>query len=474
MALTLYNTLTRQKETFESLKPGRVSMYVCGPTVYDSSHIGHARSAVVFDIVFRYLQEVGYEVTYVRNFTDVDDKIIQRAKERNMDTQALSEMYIKEFHDDMDALAVLRPTAEPRATEFIKEIVEVTSMLVDKGHAYVMDGDVYFDVRSFESYGKLSGRKLEDMEAGARVKVDDRKKDPFDFALWKAKKPGEPSWESPWGKGRPGWHIECSAMSWSRLGETFDIHGGGQDLIFPHHENEVAQSEAAFGKQFVRYWMHNGFVNINSEKMSKSLNNFLIVREILEQFHPEAVRLFLLSKHYRSPVDFSEQAMKEAASGLDRVYASMDRIQETVGCLQFEHEASGHWTRFCAAMDDDFNTAGALGILFEAVRDANRLLDGDMAGDDNARVQECGAAILKMGHVLGMFQEDPKIYFENKKEKAAQEGGFDQSMVDDLVAQRAQARKDKNWAEADAIRKQLTEMGIAIEDTPEGTIWKMA
>ncbi|ACL02474.1 Cysteinyl-tRNA synthetase [Desulfatibacillum aliphaticivorans] len=474
MALTLYNTLTRQKETFKPLKPGHVSMYVCGPTVYDSSHIGHARSAVVFDIVFRYLQESGYEVTYVRNFTDVDDKIINRANERDMDCQALSEIYIDEFHRDMDALAVLRPTLEPRATEFIKEIIEVTSKLVEKGHAYVVDGDVYFDVRSFESYGKLSGRKLEDMEAGARVKVDSRKKDPFDFALWKAKKPGEPAWESPWGEGRPGWHIECSAMSWSRLGETFDIHGGGQDLIFPHHENEVAQSEAAFGQQFVRYWMHNGFVNIDSEKMSKSLNNFLTVKEILDQFHPEAVRLFLLSKHYRSPVDFTEQAMKEAASGLDRVYSCLQRILESVGGLDDDFQISGHWSRFCACMDDDFNTAGALGILFEAVRDVNRLLDGDLTGDDQVRATEAGAAIVKMGGVLGMFQEDPVAYFEGKKEQAAQDGGFDPAMVDDLIAKRSQARKDKDWNTADAIRDQLTEMGVAIEDTPDGTIWKMA
>ncbi len=474
MAIRIYNTLTKKKEVFKPLQKDRVGIYVCGPTVYDSCHIGHARSVVVFDVVVRYFRMNNFNVNYVRNFTDVDDKIINRANESDTDTKSLSEKYIQEFYLDMDALKVKRADHEPKVTDHIDDIIAFVEKLMNNDAAYEAGGDVYFSVDAFADYGKLSGRSLDEMVAGSRVKVNELKKNPADFVLWKAAKPGEPFWESPWGKGRPGWHIECSAMSNRFLSETFDIHGGGKDLIFPHHENEIAQSEAANGKTFARYWMHNGFVNIDHEKMSKSLNNFLTVREILEQYHPEAVRLFLLSKHYRSPVDFTEQAMKESASNLDRIYACLERIEETAGSQQEDADSSEYWTRFCAAMDDDFNTAGALGVLFETVRDANRLMDGSLSDTAKTKARICGVVIKKMGGVLGMFQEDAKTFFENKKAQAAQGGTLDPALVDDLVAKRTQARKDKDWGTADSIRDQLTEMGIAIEDTPEGTIWKMA
>ncbi|MEE4112403.1 MAG: cysteine--tRNA ligase, partial [Desulfobacteraceae bacterium] len=309
--MRIYNTLTKSKETFEPVVPGQVRIYVCGPTVYDSCHVGHARSVVVFDVVVRYLRSMDYQVTYIRNFTDVDDKIINRANTIGMDAVQLAEKYIREFHRDMDALNVMRADQEPRVTEHIEEIIDIIANLVEKKAAYLVDGDVFYAVETFEDYGKLSGRKLADMVAGSRVEINANKRNPFDFVLWKAAKPGEPSWPSPWGEGRPGWHIECSAMSRRFLGETFDIHGGGKDLIFPHHENEIAQSEAAHGKPFARYWMHNGFVNIDNEKMSKSLNNFLMIKDILQSYHPETVRLFLLSSHYRSPIDFSDQHLKE-------------------------------------------------------------------------------------------------------------------------------------------------------------------
>ncbi len=325
MSIRIYNTLSGTKEDLVPMQPGSVRMYVCGPTVYDSCHIGHARSAVIFDVIARYLRARGFQVTYVRNFTDIDDKIIRRAAEQGVDPKALAEKYIREFHEDMDALKVESATVEPKATDHIPQILEVIRRLMEKGFAYAAEGEVFFSVDAFERYGRLSGRKLEEMEAGARVDVDPRKRNPFDFVLWKPAKPGEPAWESPWGPGRPGWHIECSAMSSAYLGETFDIHGGGKDLIFPHHENEIAQSEAAFGRPFVKYWVHNGFVNINQEKMSKSLGNFLLIRDLLKEFHPEALRLFLLSSHYRSPVDFTPQSMEEASAGLDKIYALLQR-----------------------------------------------------------------------------------------------------------------------------------------------------
>jgi cysteinyl-tRNA synthetase len=449
-------------------------MYACGPTVYGPSHIGHARSVIVFDVVARYFRVKGLEVIYVRNFTDVDDKIINRAAEECLTCTDVSEKYIDEFYRDMDALHVARATHEPRATEYIPAIIRVIQRLIDNKSAYAAGGDVFFAVNAFPGYGKLSGRKLEDMMAGARIEVDERKKSPFDFVLWKAEKPGEPSWDSPWGKGRPGWHIECSAMSAELLGETFDIHGGGQDLIFPHHENEIAQSEAAFGKPFARFWMHNGFVRINQEKMSKSLNNFLTVKEMVDAFHPEVIRLFLLSSHYRSPVDFSEESMRDAAAGLDKLYLALQRADERRSDNPPSEGAGTHWQEFCQAMDDDFNTARGIGTLFDAARALNRLLDEAEAGQQSPDMIAAAAGDMRrMGNVLGLFNVAPRDYFERQKAAAAAQGAVDPAEIERLIAARRQARKDRNFAEADRIRGLLTEMKVVLEDRPDGTTaWK--
>jgi cysteinyl-tRNA synthetase len=483
MTLKVYNTLSGKKEEFEPIEPGEVRMYVCGPTVYDSCHIGHARSVVFFDVVYRLLSAMGYDVTYIRNFTDVDDKIIKRANELGVTSEEISEKYINEFYRDMDALNVKRATIEPRATQHIGDIINIINVLIEKNMAYPVDGDVYFRVTAFEGYGKLSGRKLEDMEAGARIEIDERKESPFDFALWKAAKPGEPFWDSPWGQGRPGWHIECSAMSWQLLGESFDIHGGGKDLIFPHHENEIAQSEAAFGRSFVKYWLHNGFVNINSEKMSKSLGNTTLIKDILDVFHPEAVRLFLLSNHYRSPIDFTDQSMKEASGNLDKLYALLQRVADTYGNLALIRLNSNNmsrygqvWKDFFAAMEDDFNSAKGLAVMFEAVRKTNRLMDeinDDTAFDIKYQVEGLATDILKIANTLGILKEIPMDYFENKRQEALETATVDPAQIESLIAQRTAARKSKDFAMADKIRKELEEMRVAIEDRPEGTIWKM-
>ena len=477
MTIRIYNTLNRKKEIFEPVKQGRVGMYVCGPTVYDSCHIGHARSILTFDVIARYLKASGFEVTYVRNFTDIDDKIINRANQLGIDSKVLAEKYINEFYEDMDALNVERPTIEPRATEHIAQIIKVIEMLIDKNLAYQVDGDIFFAIESFKDYGKLSGRKLEDMEAGARVDIDERKRNPFDFALWKSAKPGEPAWDSPWGKGRPGWHIECSAMSTEYLGETFDIHGGGKDLIFPHHENEIAQSEGAFGKPFARFWIHNGFVNINQEKMSKSLGNFLMIKDILKSFHPEAVRLFLLSSHYRSPIDFTDKAMDEASAGLDKIYALLERVEENKELSEINNiEPGNYYKQFCEAMDDDFNTARGIGVLFEAVRNINRLLDENKEGLSQDAIKDiisCKSDILKIGGILGIINESPKIYFDKKRSSGLEKRSIDPALIEKMIKDRTDARKAKNWEKADQIRKELAKMNIIIEDRPEGTVWKV-
>ncbi len=485
MELRVYNTLTGKKEIFEpneENEPNEVKMYVCGPTVYDSCHIGHARSVIFFDIVYRYLSIIGYDVTYVRNFTDVDDKIINRANELGISSEELSKKYITEFYRDMDALNVKRATLEPLATNHIDDIISFIELLIKKGIAYPVDGDVYYSVESFKEYGKLSGRKLEDMEAGARIEVDERKKSPFDFALWKDVKPGEPSWESPWGKGRPGWHIECSAMSWKLLGESFDIHGGGKDLIFPHHENEIAQSEGAFGTQFVKYWLHNGFVNINSEKMSKSLGNTTMIKDMVEAFHPEAVRLFLLSNHYRSPIDFTDQSMKEATGNLDKLHAVLLRIADTYGNLGIVRlnannmsKMGGVFKEFGIAMNDDFNTAKGLAILFEAVRNLNRLMDNET--EENSFETKGSAEVLvsdivRITNTLGLLSEIPYDYFEKKRSDALSESEIDPETIEKMIQERSDARKSKDFATADRIRKELEDMNIAIEDKAEGTVWK--
>ena len=477
MALRVYNSLGKKKEHFEPLVPGKVRMYVCGPTVYDSCHIGHARSVIVFDVIVRYLKAKGFDVTYVRNFTDVDDKIIDKANQLGIDSQEVAERFIKEFNEDMDALNVERANIEPKATEHISQIIEFIERLIEKGFAYRINGDVYYSVEKFKEYGKLSGRRLEDMEAGARVEIDERKHNPFDFVLWKSSKPGEPAWESPWGKGRPGWHIECSAMSNEYLGETFDIHGGGKDLNFPHHENEIAQSEAIFGKPFVKYWIHNGFVNIDQEKMSKSLGNFLMIKDVIKSYHPEVVRLFLLSNHYRSPIDFTDKAMDEARSGLDKIYAFLERAEEKIGLISDQDVETGDcWQRFSEAMDDDFNSARGIGILFDTVRSTNRLLDqhrDNLSQKIKKTIQSNRSDILKIGNVLGILMEPPKVYFDKKLFQGLEQKSIDPAVIDKMVKEREEARKTKDWEKADQIRKQLDDMNIIIEDRPDGTIWKI-
>jgi len=477
MVMRIYNTLTKSKETFEPVVPGQVRIYVCGPTVYDSCHVGHARSVVVFDVVVRYLRAMDYQVTYIRNFTDVDDKIINRANTVGMDTVQLAETYISEFHRDMDALNVIRADQEPRVTEHIDDIIDIIESLLEKKAAYLVDGDVFYAVETFNDYGKLSGRKLSDMVAGSRVEINENKRNPFDFVLWKAAKPGEPSWPSPWGEGRPGWHIECSAMSSRFLGETFDIHGGGKDLIFPHHENEIAQSEAAHGKPFARYWMHNGFVNIDNEKMSKSLNNFLMIKDIVQSYHPETVRLFLLSSHYRSPIDFSDQNLKESEKALDKIYGVRKRLDQEAGIADAGDEAasSNHWLAFCEAMDDDFNTAKGVGILFNLVKEANRILDEEgqsMKAMDT--LASLTADLERIGGILGILQQSWQSFSEERANSQLQNMTVSAEAIDALVAERAAARKNKDWKRADEIRDQLDQAGILLEDKGDGTHWKVA
>ncbi len=475
-------------------------MYVCGPTVYDMSHIGHARSAVAFDVIYRYLKYKGFNVKYVRNYTDVDDKIINRAREEGLSSKAVAERYIKHFDDDMSALGITLPDYRPKATETIKEIVELIKILIDKGHAYVIEyedhkgacnSDVYFRVRSFNDYGKLSGKNIEELEAGARVDVDIRKEDPLDFALWKASRSGEPSWKSPWGNGRPGWHIECSAMSKKFLGDTIDIHGGGKDLIFPHHENEVAQSEAATGKPFVRYWLHNGFVNIEQEKMSKSLGNIILIRDALRIFHPEVIRLLFLSSHYRNPIDYSEKNLKDMESGLNRAYLTLERIDKFIaaakqvdkgidegslnGIEQEVHsKSSGILGDFIRAMDDDFNTAKTIGYVFDLLRSVNRFLDDRTALKSNTAPRVLAGIrtnLEDIKEVLGIFITPPAEYLKDRKKRFLASSGLKLSYIQGLMEERAEARRLKDFKRADGIRETLYRKGVILEDTTEGTVW---
>ena len=480
MSLRVYNTLSAQKEEFQPLVPGKVGMYVCGVTVYDYCHIGHARANIVFDIVYRYLQYSDYDVTYVRNYTDVDDKIINRANERGISSKQLSEEFIKAFDEDMVALGLRKPTHEPKATEYIEEIVEIAEKLIEKGMAYESGGDVYYSVETFSSYLKLSKRNMEEMQAGARIAPGEQKRNPMDFALWKAAKPGEPSWESPWGPGRPGWHIECSAMSSSFLGESFDIHGGGRDLIFPHHENEIAQSEGANDKPFAKYWMHNGFVNINQEKMSKSLGNFFTIRDILESYNPEVVRFFILTAHYRSPVDFSDQNLKDAQAGLSRFYEALQAGKDAVeGCPESDVAATDGdelESQFRAAMDDDFNTAQAIGHMFEGVRTINRLIAEKKfrkKADKVASVRALHAKILELGDVLGLFISDPGEWLKEQNLKGLKELGMTEADVAAAIEERLAARQNKDFSRADQIRDELGEKGVELLDSPTGTTWKI-
>ncbi|MDG1096274.1 MAG: cysteine--tRNA ligase [Methylophilaceae bacterium] len=452
--LKIYNSLTRQKEVFSPIQASKVRMYVCGMTVYDYCHLGHARVMVVFDLVSRWFRASDYEVTYVRNITDVDDKIIQRANENKESIGALTQRFIDAMDEDANKLGVIRPDIEPRATTHIDAMIEMIGMLIEKGHAYVAEnGDVFYSVRSFNGYGKLSGKSLDDLRAGERVEVDTFKKDPMDFVLWKSVKPNEPNWDSPWGPGRPGWHIECSAMSGQHLGAHFDIHGGGQDLQFPHHENEIAQSEATHGCQMANYWMHNGFVRVDDEKMSKSLGNFFTIRTVLEQYDAEVVRFFILRAHYRSPLNYSNQHLDDAKAALTRLYTALRGINVTQQKVDWSHPQA---LRFKEALDDDFNTPEAMAVLF------------DLANEFNKHKSIIAASLLKnLGAVLGLLERDADAFVQG-------EVGDDGLDVEALIKARIQAKQAKNFAEADRIRAELTSAGIILEDKPQGTTWRKA
>jgi cysteinyl-tRNA synthetase len=457
--LRIHNDLSGKKEEFVPIEPGKVRMYVCGMTVYDLCHLGHARVMVVFDVVYRFLKALGYEVIYIRNITDIDDKIINRANENGESFVELTNRFISAMHEDSAALGVESPTEEPRATDHMKRIITMIETLIVRGHAYEADnGDVYYAVDSFPEYGKLSGKSIEDLRAGARVEPGEGKRDPMDFALWKAAKPGEPSWESPWGQGRPGWHIECSAMSTELLGNHFDIHGGGADLSFPHHENEIAQSEGCTGETFVNYWMHNGFVRINDEKMSKSLGNFFTVREILEHFRAEEIRYFILTSHYRSPLNYDDEHLLNARQALTRFYTSLRG-------LPVAKPAGGeaYVESFMQAMKDDFNTPEALAAMFELARELNRARE-----DNDEKAAGLAAQLRSLGAILGILQEDPDTFL-----KAGVSGGsLQDEEIEAMIQQRLQARADKNWAEADRIRDALDNQGIILEDGTNGTSWR--
>ncbi|GAB6067748.1 cysteine--tRNA ligase [Methylothermus subterraneus] len=457
--LTIFNSLTRRKEIFRPILPGKVRMYVCGVTVYDYCHLGHGRVMVVFDSIARYLRWLGFELTYVRNITDIDDKIIRRAEELKIPIAALTEKFIQAMHEDERALGCLPPDLEPRATQSIPQIIAMIQTLLDKGYAYLGDnGDVYFAVGKFAGYGKLSGKNLEELRAGARVEVAEAKRDPLDFVLWKRAKPNEPAWDSPWGLGRPGWHIECSAMSTSCLGAHFDIHGGGADLQFPHHENEIAQSEGATGEPFANYWIHVGFVRIDQEKMSKSLGNVFTLRELLERYPGEAIRFFLLTSHYRSPLDYSEDSLVSAKAGLERLYTALRGLPENA--VQMDEQNFS--VRFKQAMDDDFNTPEALAVLFDLAKEINRLKSQDLK-----RAARLGATLKSLGGVVGLLQQDPEAFLRGKTPLPAE-------AIERLIEARNQARKARDWATADRIREQLKAHGIVLEDTPQGTLWRRA
>ncbi len=460
--MKLFNTLTGKKEEFIPIEAGKARMYSCGPTVYNYFHIGNARPFIIFDTLRRYLEYRGYEVNFVQNFTDVDDKMIRRAAEEGTTVKALADKYIAEYFIDAKGLGIAPATHHPRATENIDAIVTLIKTLVEKGYAYVVDGDVYFDVKKFKGYGKLSHQPLENLEAGARIEVGDKKKDPMDFALWKAKKEGEPAWESPWGEGRPGWHIECSAMANKYLGKTIDIHSGGQDLVFPHHENEVAQSEAANDAPFAHYWLHNGYINVDNRKMSKSLGNFFTVRDVAKEFDYEVIRFFMLSAHYRNPINFGHDLLKQAESGLERIYTCLANLEFLQKNCTGKQDAAAAISmcktlkeRFLAAMDDDLNTADAVSVIFDAVKYANTELDGDCAKE--AADALC-ALIRELGGVLGLLSKKEETTLDKE--------------VEALIAKRTEARAARDFAKADAIRAQLKEMGITLEDTPQGVKWR--
>ncbi len=460
--MQIYNTLTRRREEFVPLKDKEVKIYVCGPTVYDFFHIGNARVFITFDTFRRFLKYRGYKVTYVQNFTDIDDKLIKRANEEGISVKELADKYIQEYFKDADALGIERADYHPRATETISDIIELVKKLYDEGYAYEVDGDVYYRTRKFEGYGKLSHQDIDELAAGARIEVGEKKEDPLDFALWKKAKQGEPSWESPWGKGRPGWHIECSAMALKFLGETIDIHAGGPDLIFPHHENEIAQSEGATGKPFAKYWMHVGYLNINNEKMSKSLGNFFTARDVLSKYDPEVIRFFMLSAHYRSPINYSMELIDQAQKGLERLYNTVNDLtyylKNTAGQTAspgLTIELEPYKERYIKAMEDDFNTADAISVLFELSREINTALREGVSADSG---QKALALMKELGGILGILKKEGEVNLEEE--------------IELLIKKREEARRNKDWSTADSIREQLKKMGIILEDTPGGVRWK--
>ncbi len=468
--LKIYNTLTRSKEIFKPRIEGKVGLYVCGMTVYDYCHIGHARVMVVFDIVARYFRYSGYDLTYVRNVTDIDDKIIQRANEKDEDYLALTERFIEAMHEDERALSVLAPDIEPKATQSMAEIITMIETLIEKDLAYIgTNGDVFYSVSKFPGYGKLSGKNIEDLQAGERVGIDTAKKDPLDFVLWKMAKPEEPAWNSPWGKGRPGWHIECSAMSTSCLGNHFDIHGGGMDLQFPHHENEIAQSEGATGEKFVNLWMHNGFVRVDEEKMSKSLGNFFTVREVLKKYRPEVIRFFILTSHYRSPLNYSDKQLDDAGTAITRLYMALVNVEINIDSCESEFK-----NRFDEAMNDDFNTPIAMAVLFDIARELNK-----SKADNKEKAGILAATLKKLAGVLGILQQEPESFLKNVsaslkgESSATQYEATQEKQIESKIQERLKAKAEKNWAEADKIREDLSQQGIILEDVPDGnTTWR--
>ncbi len=480
--IKLFNTLTMQKEVLEPVEPGKVRVYVCGPTVYSYVHIGNARTFTSFDVVVRYLRYRGYEVTYVRNYTDVDDKIIKAANEAGEEAVALAARFVEAFREDARALHLVEPDVAPKVSDHIPEIVGIIQKLVERGVAYESQGDVYFAVRKYPDYAKLSKRNLDDLCAGERVQPGEQKHEPLDFALWKAAKPGEPAWDSPWGKGRPGWHIECSAMSARYLGESFDIHGGGLDLIFPHHENELAQSEAASGKPLAKYWMHCGFLDMEGAKMSKSLGNVVRLRDALAKVDPEALRFFLLSTHYRHPLGFADKALADAELRMEYFYETLRKVDERVAGKDFGqgalHDEPGRFLQeFEAAMDDDFNFAGAMGALSGLFGMMNELADKPPVKDKalvGRTLQALREDVRKVSGVLGLFDDDPAQWLLRRRDRAVKERGIDVAEVERLIAERGEARKAKNFARADWLRNELKTRGVEIMDMPGGTGWKVA
>lgn len=455
--LKIFNSLTKQKEVFKPIKEGHIGLYVCGNTVYDYCHIGHGRSMILFDVIVRYLRATGWDVTHVRNITDIDDKIIKRAHENNESCDALTTRFIAEQRVDERALNLLTPNAEPQATQYVSQIIALIERIIERGHAYVADdGDVYFDVRSFKEYGKLSHRDIDALQSGVRIEVDDAKRDPLDFVLWKSAKPDEPTWDSPWGQGRPGWHIECSAMSTGLLGQPFDIHGGGLDLKFPHHENELTQSESACDRQFANWWMHIGLLQINDEKMSKSLNNFITIKQALRDHHPEVIRYFMMSGHYRSPVNYTEKSLGQIRQGLERLYAAIDSLPQAAV------EMGDYEARFHAAMEDDFNTPVALAVLFDMAREINRHKETNVLD----RAAGLAAGLKLLANMLGILNEVPSDFLK------AGQADIDVARVETLIAERNSARDNKDWVRADAIRDELAAMQVTILDGKDGTTWR--